>query len=179
MAQAAVYIDGGHLIDAVRGMGASLDMDMMALAKGLAGDDVVAAVHFYYCPFPEHPYPTKHRNEKAVMARFEAQGVQVHACRTQVIGSVFVERGMEAALAAQMIPDAMAGRVDRALLISRREDFAAIVAAVREAGTAVEIASVEYTTAPGNPLGDACGGYSIIDRARILEVRKSGPKPAF
>lgn len=179
MAQVAVYIDGGHLIDAVRGMGASLDMDMMALAEGLAGDDEVAAVHFYYCPFPEHPYPTKHRNEKAVMARFEAQGVHVHACRTQIVGSIFVERGMEAALAAQMIPDAVAGRFDKALLVSRRVDFAAIVDAVRETGKTVEIASVEYETDPGNPLGKACDGYGKIDRARILEVRKGGPKPAF
>lgn len=179
MAQVAVFIDGGHLIDAVRGMGASLDMDMMALAKAVAGDGDVVAVHFYYCPVPEHPYPTKHRNEKAVMAKFEAQGVQVHACRTQIVGSIFVERGMEAALAAQMIPDAVAGRFDKGLLVSRRVDFAAIVDAVRETGKTVEITSVEYETDPGNPLGKACDGYGKIDRARILEVRKGGPKPAF
>ena len=150
---------------------------MMGLMRDLGGGHELVAAHFFAAPVPTSPYPNKARNQQATLERYRAQGFMLHVCRTQIISSVFVERGVEAALSVKMLTDAYADKFDAVLLISRREDFQPLVAAVRALGKKVNVAQFHYATAPQNPLEAVADSLATITPDQIIKHRISGPLP--
>jgi uncharacterized LabA/DUF88 family protein len=177
MPKASVYIDGGPFLDGVRGQGMSMDMDFIAALRELLADVALGEVHYFVSQLPEAPYPAKYKNQFVLFDRLRAQGIEVHLSRTQVIGSVYVDRGTEAAMACQMITDAYAGKFDRALLVSKRQDLAPIISAVQTFGKAVDVAFFRYQLDPVNPLHAVCDGKIEIEPALIVRHRINGPTP--
>ena len=128
MTRVSVYIDGGPFLDGVRGQGMSMDMDFRAVVAELATEAEIGAIHYFVAVRPETPYPAKYKNQFVLFDRLKAQGIVVHQSRTQLFGSVFIDRGTEAALATRLVADAYENKFERALLVSKREDFASPVA---------------------------------------------------
>lgn len=177
MTRTAVYVDGGPFTEAVRGQGMSMDMDLMGLVEHLASGTEVVAVHFVVPEFPSHPYPNKNRNQKRQLEKYTAQGVSVIYCQPQVIGSIFVDRGIEATITAKVILDAFADVFDNALFISCRGELLPAVEAVKGIGKDVGVAYFSFEAAPFNPLGAATNTQHTITIDDVVSRRKNGPAP--
>ena len=175
MAQVSIYIDGGVFSDGVRGQGMSMDMDLMALARQLAGDDTLADVYYIAPVIPAKPYPTKHANLLALFERLRDAGITVLTARPKVVGSIFVDAGIETLMSVQMLTDGAAGKFDRAIVVSNRAPLAPALDAVRAMGREVEVAFFNYSVAPGNAL--APDGFTTITPDQIIALTKSGPRP--
>lgn len=167
MDKVAVYVDAGPFQDGIRGLGASLHLGMGAFLRALVPDGEVEAIHYVLAEYPSHPYPTRHRNESALLQTLESDGIDVHLCRTQVIGSIFVERGVEAMLASLMIRAAYEERFDRALLVSRRAELIPVAQAVRAAGKRLDVAFFDFHREPPNPLAPHCDQAQTFSRADL------------
>jgi hypothetical protein len=95
------------------------------------------------------------------------------------MGSIFVDRGIEASLASRIIPDAYADRFDTALIVSKRVDLAPIIIAVQKIGKTVDVAFFQYDIDPVNPLHSYCDGTVIVTNQQVIRATTSGPKPFY
>ncbi|TIX40037.1 MAG: hypothetical protein E5V40_14685, partial [Mesorhizobium sp.] len=123
MTRTAVYVDGGLFTEAIRGQGMSMDLNLIGLFEHLASGTEIVAAYFVVPEYPKHPYPNKNRNQKRQMEEYAAQGLSIVYCQPQVIGSIFVDRGIEATITARAIVDAFANTFDRALFVSCRAEL--------------------------------------------------------
>lgn len=172
MSKTHIFIDGGPFSDGVRGQGLSMNMDLMAFARALAGDDAQPGVTYVSPALPATPYPTKQANQQAMFERLRAQGATVLTAPPRVIGSIFVDAGIETLLSVALLT----GDFDRAIVVSNRAALKPALEVVRARGKAVEIAFFDYTMLPGNALaGDA--GFTRITTEAVLAHRISGPRP--
>lgn len=174
MTKVSVYFDGGVFSDGVRGLGMSMDLDLMAFARGLAGDGDLAEVLYVAPIMPAKPYPTKHANQKAMFDRFSKQGVEVIALPHKSVGSIFIDVGVESMLATRLLTGAASGLFDRVVVVSNRGPLAPAVEAVRAMGKQAEVAFFNYTVAPGNALDQ---GFRTFAEADVVPHIKSGPRP--
>jgi hypothetical protein len=177
MVRTAVYVDGGLFTEAVRGQGMSMDMDLMGLIRKLTSGTELSAVHFVVPTYPAHPYPKKSENEKRQLEKYSAQGVSVICCQPQVIGSIFVDRGIEATITALAIVEAYSDSFDKALFISSRAELSHAVQTIARLGKAVEVAFFKYETAPSNPLEQFAAAFTQITIEDIVSMRLGGPVP--
>lgn len=177
MTRTAVYVDGGPFMDAVRQMGMSMDMDLMALLKELASDADIVAAHYITAEYPKFPYPAKHRNEKQRLEKFASQGITIHCCQPQIIGSIFVDRGVEALMTTSLIVDAVTGAYETALIVSRRGELSPAIKAVKDLGRTIEVAHFKYDLDPVNPLDAFADKSTVITIDQVIARRISGPKP--
>ena len=168
MTRTTIYVDGGPFQDGVRGLGLSMEMDVAGFLRSISGDVQVDRICYVVAECPAHPYPIRHRNEQAQLAAFEASGIEVYRCPTQIIGSIFVEREVESRLTALMASDAFQGRCDRALIISRRASLLPALAAVKDAGRSLHGAFFDFHNQPPNPLAAACDSYSSWPRDALV-----------
>lgn len=179
MSRTSIYIDGGPFTDAIRGSGLSMDFDLMALLHASFPHEDFSRVSFVTSRTPAFPYPIKHRNEGVRLAAFAAQGIEIIQTEPQIIESIFVDRGVEAVLATQMLSDTLgqATPPERVVLISRRAALAPVVEALLAAGTPVCVAYFTFEIAPENPL--ALSGVERVDLSADLVKahRLNGPQP--
>jgi hypothetical protein len=177
MVRTAVYVDGGLFTEAVRGQGMSMDMDLMGLIRKLTSGTELTAVHFVVPTYPANPYPKKSENEKRQLEKYTAQGISVICCQPQVIGSIFVDRGIEATITAMAIVDAYSNSFDKALFVSSRAELSPAIEAIDRVGKTVEVAFFRYETAPSNPLETVAGAFTQITIEDIVSMRLGGPAP--
>lgn len=179
MPRTAIYIDGGPFTEAIRGSGLSMDLNLMALLQESFPAEEITRVSFVTPRTPEFPYPAKHRNERARCEAFEAQGIAVTTTEVQIIESVFVDRGVEAVLATQMLTETLASETppEHIVVISRRAALAPVLSALKDAGVRVTLAYFAFEIAPGNPLAPYAAEACDLSLDLALKHRISGPKP--
>lgn len=179
MPRISVYIDGGPFQDALRGQGLSCDIDLRALLAETATQTPDCHIRFYAPEIPAAPYPVKHHNQYRWFDQLEAQEIHVQRCRVEVNGGRFVERGVETALATDLLADAAADRFDTAVVVSRRPDLGTAIKAVRAGGRVVNAAYFVYRLTPDNPLAPVCDQFLEISVAQAARHVRSGPLPPF
>lgn len=179
MSNVSVYIDGGPLTDGIRGQGMSMDLDWRALLQDWVAPASLGEVYYFVPQWPQRPYPIKRENQHVELQALQAKGVNVVLARTEVVGSVFVERGTEVNFATQLLSDVYARGVDSVLIISRRAELAPLLDAVRHAGARVQVAFFEYRLDPHNPLHDHCDEHRVLTVESIVGKTLSGPRPFF
>lgn len=179
MSRTNVYLDGGPLSDGIRGQGMSMDLDWRGLLQSLIADEQLGEVHLVISQLPEQPYPVRHANQRTRLDQWRACGFKVHLSTTEVVSSIFVERGTEAAFATQLLSDAHADDFDTVLIISRRKELGTVLDAVRRAGKRVSVAFFDYRLDPGNPLHAHCDSHQVLTCASLIQHTLSGPKPFF
>jgi uncharacterized LabA/DUF88 family protein len=172
-----MFIDGGPFFDGLRGQGFSADIDFIGLGRLLAPASNIVDRFFYMAPIPDPPYPVKKRNQERLFQRLRDQGFIVRLGHTQVSGGVFIERGVEALLAVDLLNGACADSYDSALLISRRADFIPAVEAVKQVNKKVETAFFRYTIDSDDRLASASDSATVITHGQILMLTRSGPRP--
>ncbi|WP_250527355.1 NYN domain-containing protein [Caballeronia sp. GAWG2-1] len=179
MRRVSFYIDGGPLLDGIRGQGFSVDLDWMAFLRSSTNNAEISRVHFFISELPEQPYPVKHQNQIALLKTLHDQGIEIHLGRTQVVSSIFVDRGIEAAMATRLLTDAHSDAFDTFVVVSKRQDLSLPLAALQEMGKKVEVAFFQYERDPFNPLHRHCDRTHTITCASVARHVRSGPVPYF
>lgn len=178
MTRIAVFIDGGMFTDAVRGQGMSMDMNLRALVADLVPAGDITGIYFITPECPAAIYPAKHRNEKQRFEKFAAQGIEVLQTQPQIIGSIFVDRGVESLMTARLVGGAYADAFDTALIVSRRAELKFAMDEVRRAGKEVKIAYFSFQTFPAaNPLFDLDEAPIVLTHDMVVKQRISGARP--
>lgn len=172
-----MFIDGGPFVDGLRGQGFSLDIDFVELGRSLVPASTIVDRFFYMAPIPDPPYPVKKRNQERLFQWLRDQGFTVRLGHTHVNGGAFIERGVEALLAVDLLNGAFANCYDSALLISQRADFIPAVEAVKRTNKRVETAFFRYTSDPDDRLASASDSATVITHSQILMLTRSGPRP--
>ena len=175
MTTVSVFFDGGVFADGVRGSGMSMDMNLKDFASGLIGDGTLGEVYYIAPVIPATPYPNKHANQKALFDKIAQDGVKIETIAPKVIGSIFVDAGVETLLTTRMLTDAMNGKFDKAVVVSNRAALSPALQALRDMGKSVEVAFFDYTVMPGNAL--APEGFKTIAPASVIALTRSGPRP--
>ena len=174
-----VYIDGGPLEDGIRGQGLSMDLDWRGWLSEVAGGRPLGGLYYFTPRLPESPYPVKHQHQKAQTDVLSACGFKVVLSATQIVNSIFVERGTEAEFATRLLADACSGTVETALVVSRRAALAPVLDAVRQTGKRVEVAFFHYRLDPCNPLHAHCDSHQVISCEMLASYTRGGPLPFF
>jgi hypothetical protein len=179
MRRVSFYIDGGPLLDGIRGQGFSADLDWLAFLRESTGNPEIGKVHFFIAELPPQPYPVKRQNQIALLKSLHEQGIEIHLGRTQIVSSIFVDRGIEAAFATKLFSDAHADAFDACIVVSKRQDLVVPLAAVQQMGKQVEVAFFHYERDPFNPLHPHCDRSHTITCASVARHVRSGPVPYF
>lgn len=179
MTRVAIYIDGPHFLNGVRGQGMSMDLDLSGMLESLLPDNTIVRTVYFNVLSPRDIYPYRNDHEKLIFERFERQGIEPRYCNIEVKAHVLVERGVEAGIATEMTLDAARDRYDTAVVVSRRTELVYPIKAVQGLGKKVTNLFFEYETDPVNPLKDAVDTHLHLDAATVVKFSRSGPKPAF
>jgi hypothetical protein len=180
MAITSVFFDGGPFFEGLRGQGFSVDLDFIGLARELAageGDSAIGTVFFYMAVYPEGPYPAKCANQHALFDRLSKQGIVVRHAVTELHGAIFIDRGVEAALATDLVEGAYNHSFDQAIVVSRRAVFRPAVEAAKRAGRQANSAFFRYTTDPADGLASVVAISQAITTPMIVRHTLSGPIP--
>jgi uncharacterized LabA/DUF88 family protein len=179
MATIAVFVDGGHFFDGLHAQGFSTDLHYRRLMARLANtpESDIKDISYYMARLPEGPYPNKARAQLALCERLSAEGIRVALGSTEVRSGMFIERGVEAALATDLVAAAWRHQFDAALLVSRRAAFAPAVESVKAAGHSVQTAFFHYNIDPVDGLAAVASSSRRINSADIIACTRSGPIP--
>lgn len=178
MSTTSVFIDGGRFYDGIHARACSVDIDYAALSRSIAGSSEVSGLNFYLNPILADVYPSRTRHHQAVLDMVASQGFTVKTGRTEVLYSVYVDRGIEGLMSADIVRAAYATDVDTILVISQRPELIPAVTAAREAGKRVEVAffANKFDPTP-TELSDAADEFKEITVHDILSAPLIGPAP--
>ena len=179
MERVSIYIDGGPFTDAVRGSGMSLDIRWREFLAEVAGTSATVTAHYFTSLLPASPYPVKHRNQASFIERLGANGIKAHVGRTEVVNSLFVERGVEVLLARQMLNDAYANTYDRAILLSNRIDLLPLLDSIDGLGRKINVSFFKYKLTARPQLGTHWKASEQLDPGVIYRNTESGRKPYY
>ena len=156
MKRVGIFVDGSNLYRSLKERGL-LPVDMTKLAWTLARGRP-ASMRFYTAPFRKH---------EGFMRSLEARGwivVQGHLSRE---GG---EKGVDVALAVDLLLAAAGGIYDEAVLVSGDGDLARAVEAARELGFPVRVA--QFQDAIARELAAAAAEVQLLDGLEWEELRE-------
>lgn len=156
MKRVGIFVDGSNLYRSLKERGL-LPVDMTKLAWTLARGRP-ASMRFYTAPFRRH---------EGFMRSLEARGwivVQGHLSRE---GG---EKGVDVALAVDLLLAAAGGIYDEAVLVSGDGDLARAVEAARELGFPVRVA--QFQDAIARELAAAAAEVQLLDGLEWEELRE-------
>jgi uncharacterized LabA/DUF88 family protein len=156
MRRVAIFVDGSNLYRSLKERGL-LPVDMTRLAWRLAGGRP-ASMRFYTAPF---------RGHQGFVKSLESRGwivVQGHLSRE---GG---EKGVDVALAVDLLLSAAGGIYDEAVLVSGDGDLARAVEAARELGFPVRV--VQFQDAIARELAAVAAEVELLDGLDWEELRE-------
>jgi hypothetical protein len=156
MRRVAIFVDGSNLYRSLRERGL-LPVDMTKLAWTLARGRP-ASMRFYTAPFRRH---------EGFVKSLEARGwIVVHGHLSREGG----EKGVDVALAVDLLLAAAGGLYDEAVLVSGDGDLARAVEAARELGFPVRV--VQFQDAIGRELAAVATEVELLDGLDWEEFRE-------
>jgi len=187
MDRVCIFVDGSNFYHAVREAGLPVAVDFAKLAIELAGTDR-RLVHTYYYNTPlirprqdDPAFAAKEEQCRGQQRFFDAlrfvPNLTFRAGRFQRLpDGDQVEKGVDVALAVDLVALAFKDRYDVAVLVSSDADFKHAIETVKyETGKVIELRQVEGSRA--YDLITACSVYRPISRETILNCQRAKPGP--
>lgn len=163
-----VFVDGSNMFHAMRRIG--LRIDYRRLVDQLVGNRKLV-VAYYYSAKAVPQSQTQSRFHKSL----EYEGFRVITRPVKVIRKdLWVEKGVDLALAIDMLVNAFRDLFDTAVLVSGDEDFAPLLAEIKRLRKRVEVAAFESEI--GRELKIMADRYIALDNLRPqihLDVREN------
>lgn len=179
MERVGIYYDGGPFLDGIRGLGMTADIRWVEFMDSLVEDGRISVARFFISRLPESPYPVKYKKQTGLIDELTSLGVHCHLGRTDIVNSVFVEKGVEVLMATKILQDAYDDKIDRALVISNRIDLLPTLEALVLLGKKVETTFFDLQVTKATQLSQKWEAHHIMQTARIYEYSQSGRKPFF
>ena len=139
-----VFVDGSNLFWSMKRKG--LKLDFYKLVTQLVGDRFLVRP-YYYC---STSVPPSERQRKFLYAlKYQGFTVVSKPLKAMQIGrkTIFIEKGVDVALATDMIAAAFRDLYDTAILVSGNSDYVSVVDEVKRLGKRVEVAAFDFAIA--------------------------------
>lgn len=141
MESVCVYIDGSNLYHSMKSECARADLDFEKFVAWLVGKRKLVRTYYYNVPLPVAVDPNTAKGQQRFFDGLRRiPYFDVRLGRLEPRGNTFVEKGVDVAIAIDMLSMAVRGIYDTAILVSCDGDFVKAVDAVRDAGKHVEVA---------------------------------------
>jgi uncharacterized LabA/DUF88 family protein len=138
-----VFIDGSNLYYGIKNAMGRTDLDFDKFVKTLVGDTrELVRTYYYNAPIDQSSDPSRYKDQQKFFAKlYRIDDFQVELGRLEQRNEGrMVEKGVDIALAVDMVTKAFLDHYDIAILVSGDGDFAKAVQAVKDSGRKVEIA---------------------------------------
>jgi uncharacterized LabA/DUF88 family protein len=140
MENVSIFIDGSNLYHSLKTECGRTDLDFAKFVNWLVGDRKLVRV-YYYTALAEHDPEVAKRQQRFLDSLSRIPYLEVRFGRIQINGGSLVEKGVDVAIAVDMVLMAVRHAYDAAILVSGDDDFSKAVNAVKDIGRHVEIAS--------------------------------------
>lgn len=139
MSKVAIFIDGSNLYHGLKHEIGHARLDFQKFINWLL--DGRQLVRTYYYTAPVNTSNMKAREQQKFLAKLrQLPYFDIRLGRLEARGNTYVEKGVDIAIAVDMVSMAFKGHYDVAVLVSSDGDFSIAVAAVKDSGKHVEIA---------------------------------------
>jgi uncharacterized LabA/DUF88 family protein len=141
-----VFVDGSNLFWSLHRM--DLRIDHFKLVSKLVGDRFLVRPYFY-SSVSVPPNQSQVRFHQAL--RYQGFTVVTRPLKSRQIDgkTIYFEKGLDVALATDMLVSAFRSHYDTAILVSGDDDFASIVDMVKQFGKRVEVAAFSFAISSG------------------------------
>jgi uncharacterized LabA/DUF88 family protein len=139
-----VFIDGANLFYALRDKFDRIDLDFEVLAYKLVGERKLIRT-YYYTALPDQAInPDRYQKQQKFLAALRDKNYfKVVLGRLEKRGETYVEKGVDIALAVDLLEQAYTDIYDTAILISGDGDLAKAVEVIQRLGKHVENACIK------------------------------------
>jgi len=139
-----VFVDSSNLFHALKRLG--LKIDYYKLVKELVGNRTLVRPYYYGS---KAPYPKSLTQDKFHRA-LQHEGFEVITKPIKTIHeNIWVEKGVDIALATDILINAFRNLFDTAILVSGDSDFVTTLAEIKRLGKRVEVAAFDNTIDQG------------------------------
>lgn len=170
MERVAIFIDGSNFYHCLKDEFGIAKLDMGKLVEKVrAGRDLVRT-YYYNAPVNQEDHPEQYQSQQRFFERLrQIPYFQVKLGRLEKRpGGMLVEKGVDLAIAVDMLQLAHRNVYDTAVLITGDGDFAYVVNAIKDLGKHVENAFLR--TGRSKALADACDKFVLIDRGFLQGI---------
>lgn len=139
MERVAVFIDGNNLYHNLRSECGNTRLDYSKFVQWLCKDRKLVRAYYYNAPLPEDS--EQGQQQQTFFSRLKSiPYFEIRLGRLEPRGDTLVEKGVDIALAVDMVSMAFKNHYDVAVLVSSDGDFSKAVTAVKDSGKHVEVA---------------------------------------
>lgn len=141
MERVSIFIDGSNLYHGLKSIFGRTDINFQLFIDRLVGTRKLIRTYYYNAPIPANTNPERARHQQGFFARLQhIPYFDIRLGRLEPRGNTFVEKGVDIAIAIDMLSMAMHDAYDTAILVSSDGDFAKAIHAVCDTGKHVEVA---------------------------------------
>ncbi|NIA07636.1 MAG: NYN domain-containing protein [Actinobacteria bacterium] len=168
MERVCIFIDGANLYHGLKSVCGRADIDFSRLISWLLGQRKLIRTYYYNVPISDIKNQENAKKQQRFFARLQRiPYFDIRFGRLEPRRGTFVEKGVDIAIAVDMLCMAFGDGYDTAILVSSDGDFAKAVEAVRDTGKHVEVAAFPRA-------------YHIRQVAdKIIDLTEASLKPLF
>ena len=141
MDRVSIFIDGSNLYHGLKGESGRSDLDFNRFIERLVDGRRLIRTYYYNAPVPASQNPEQARNQQRFFDGLRRiPYLAIRLGRLEPRDKTFVEKGIDIAIAVDMLSMAFHDAYDTAVLVSSDGDFVKVIEAVRDLGKHVEVA---------------------------------------
>lgn len=160
----AIFIDGSNFYHCLKGEFGKVSIDFEKLIEALSAGRRLVRAYYYNAPVDQTSVPKMYAEQQRFFDTLRAVPyLDLRLGRLEKRGNSWVEKGVDVALAVNMLQLAYRDVYDTAILVSGDADFASALEAVKDLGKHTETAFVHY--------GCARQLREVSDRHVLLDSR--------
>ncbi len=141
MERVTIFIDGGNLYHGLKAHFGRADLNFRAFVNWLASGRKLVRTYYYNATISAKQDPQRAKDQQRFFASLrQIPYFDVRLGRLEPRGNTFVEKGVDIAIAVDMLSMAFIDAYDTAILVSSDGDFAKVIRKVCDLGKHVEAA---------------------------------------
>ncbi len=141
MERISIFIDGSNLYHGMKGLFGRTDLNFSAFVDWLISGRKLIRTYYYNSTISAGQDPQRAKDQQRFFASLgQIPYFDVRLGRLEPRGNTFVEKGVDIAIAVDMLSMAFINAYDTAILVSSDGDFAKAIRAVCDLGKHVEAA---------------------------------------
>jgi len=141
MDRVSIFIDGSNLYHGLKSEFGRTDLDFIRFTERLVNGRRLIRTYYYNAPVPAGQNPERARNQQRFFDGLRRiPYLAIRLGRLEPRDDTFVEKGVDIAIAVDMLSMAFHNAYGTAVLVSSDGDFVKVIEAVRDLGKHVEVA---------------------------------------
>ncbi len=141
MERVSIFIDGNNLYHGLKGSFGKSQIDFKKFIARLIKGRKLIRTYYYNATISAEREPKRAKEQQKFFSKLNRlEYFDIRLGRLEPRGETFVEKGVDVAIAVDMLALAVRDTYDTAVLVSSDGDFAKAVGAVQDTGKHVEIA---------------------------------------